>query len=99
MVGREITDLFPRKSSKPGPPVLQVESLNVADPYSGESILSDISFSLQAGEVLGIGGLMGAGRTELLMHLFGAWGHRIAGDVTLRGRVYASPTPRESIRR
>src|SRR5438094_1453912 len=48
MVGREITELFPRKSSTPGPPVLQVENLNVADPHSGESVLFDISFSLQA---------------------------------------------------
>ena len=98
MVGREITDLFPRKSSKPGPPVLQVESLNVADPYSGESILSDISFSLQAGEVLGIGGLMGAGRTELLMHLFGAWGERKSGAVRLDNQELRARKPDEIIR-
>ena len=97
MVGREITELFPRKSSTPGPPVLQVENLNVADPHSGESLLFDISFSLQAGEVLGIGGLMGAGRTELLMHLFGAWGERESGEVRLDGHELRARKPDEII--
>jgi D-xylose transport system ATP-binding protein len=99
MVGREITDLFPRKSSKPGAPVLEVENLNVADPHSGENVLSHISFSLHAGEVLGIGGLMGAGRTELLMHLFGAWGERESGTVRLDGHELRARKPDEIIHR
>jgi D-xylose transport system ATP-binding protein len=49
--------------------------------------------------VLGFGGLMGAGRTELLMHIFGAWGERRSGDVVLRGQPYPRPDPRTSIRR
>ena len=99
MVGREITNLFPRRSSKVGAPVLDVENLNVADPHSGDQILSDISFSLRAGEVLGIGGLMGAGRTELLMHLFGAWGERLSGSVRLDGKELRAMKPDEIIRR
>src|SRR6184192_1054152 len=99
MVGREITDLFPRRRSKLGASALEIENLSVADPHSGERFLADINFSLRRGEVLGVGGLMGAGRTELLMHLFGAWGHRISGVVTLNGRPYPNPSPGASIRR
>ncbi len=96
MVGREIGDLFPRRSSQPGDIILQVDSLTVADAESGATKLHDIQFELRAGEVLGIGGLMGAGRTELLMHLFGAWGRRISGQVRLKGHSTDGWTP-ESI--
>ena len=99
MVGREISDLFPRRGSKPGSPALEVENLTVADPHSGEPFLADISFSLRAGEVLGVGGLMGAGRTELLMHLFGAWGTRLSGSVRLNGWELLARKPEEIIRR
>lgn len=124
MVGREITDLFPRRSSSamtgdaapsprsggptpersagaafPPTPILAVRNLSAAKTKGGPAFLRDISFDLRAGEVLGFGGLMGAGRTELLMHLFGAWGHRTGGEVTLRGEPHARPTPGASIRR
>ncbi|HZA38448.1 MAG TPA: sugar ABC transporter ATP-binding protein [Candidatus Baltobacteraceae bacterium] len=98
MVGREISDLFPRRKSKLGPSALEVENLTVADPHSGKPFLADISFSLRAGEVLGVGGLMGAGRTELLMHLFGAWGTRLSGSVHLNGREVRAREPQEIIR-
>jgi len=98
MVGREITDLFPRRRSKLGASTLEIENLSVADPHSGDCFLADINFSLRAGEVLGIGGLMGAGRTELLMHLFGAWGTRLSGSVRLKGRELRVRKPEEIIR-
>ena len=100
MVGREIGDLFPRKPpAELGGVELVVKDLNVA-PEAGEPpFLADISFSLRRGEVLGFGGLMGAGRTELLMHLFGAWGERVSGEVSVSDKPYPHPTPRESIRR
>ncbi len=67
---------------------------------AGDEILSDISFNVRAGEVLGIGGLMGAGRTELLMHLFGALGTRTAGKVILNGDPLPAKTkPSEAVRR
>jgi len=84
MVGREIGDLFPRRAGAPGETLLAVKGLSVTD-AQGLPRLHDVSFELRAGEVLGIGGLMGAGRTELLMHLFGAWGQRQAGTVELAG--------------
>jgi D-xylose transport system ATP-binding protein len=99
MVGREITNLFPRRRSPRGAPVLEVENLRVADPHSGEKFLCDINLSLRAGEVLGIGGLMGAGRTELLMHLFGAWGERLSGSVRLDSNELRAQKPDEIIRR
>ncbi len=104
MVGRELGDLFPRRQHIQNSEFkiknsLRVESLSVADPRTGQPRLSDISFALAPGEVLGIGGLMGAGRTELLMHLFGAWGRRTAGRVTLEGRELPPLPPAEVLRR
>ena len=98
MVGREIADLFPRRASEPGDVVLQVSGLSAAPDNAAEALLRDISFDLRSGEVLGIGGLMGAGRTELLMHLFGAWGHRLAGSVTLGGKSLPPGPPSRLIR-
>jgi D-xylose transport system ATP-binding protein len=118
MVGREIADMFPRRSGQRAGPVsapahegaaplrsdtntaiMTVRDLEVAATPDESSFLRGITFELRVGEVLGIGGLMGAGRTELLMHLFGAWGYRIRGDVMFRGKSYARPRPRESIAR
>ena len=97
MVGREIGDLFPRRSSQPGDVLLQVKGLTVGDEAADAPRLHDIHLELRAGEVLGIGGLMGAGRTELLMHLFGAWGRRQSGTISLRGRELTRNEPRERI--
>ena len=97
MVGREITELFPRRASEPGEPLLSCEGLGVARP-DGKQVLRDVTFDVRGGEVLGIGGLMGAGRTELLMHLFGAFGKRTAGTAKLCGAPLADP-PYRAIRR
>lgn len=99
MVGREIGDLFPRRTSQPGEVILRVDSLSVNDAETGSARLHDISFELRAGEVLGIGGLMGAGRTELLMHLFGAWGRHVSGSVELNGQTLSRLTPETIIQR
>ena len=78
--------------------LLSVKNLSVTD---GEKPrLRDISFDVRAGEVLGIGGLMGAGRTELLMHLFGLYGRPCGGEVLVGGRALGPrQTPMECIRR
>jgi D-xylose transport system ATP-binding protein len=100
MVGREITDLFPReRPALSGEVLLRVEDLSAAAAPQAGALLQGISLEVRAGEVLGIGGLMGAGRTELLRHLFGAWGVRRCGRVTLCGSDYAEASPQVSIAR
>ncbi|MEO6245218.1 MAG: ATP-binding cassette domain-containing protein, partial [Opitutaceae bacterium] len=93
IVGREITELFPRTVSRLGEVLLRVEKLSAAPAAGVDARLRDISFEVRAGEVLGIGGLMGSGRTELLMHLFGAWGVRLSGRVEFAGRAFDAPSP------
>jgi D-xylose transport system ATP-binding protein len=101
MVGREIRDLFPRRAvgGNGSDVVLRVNNLSVADPHSGRERLTGISFAVAKGEVLGLGGLMGAGRTELLMHLFGAWGRRLSGTVELNGKNLPQLPPAKVLRR
>ncbi len=103
MVGRDLKDLFPRRASSGGDsgraPILRVRDLTVAHPRTRLPVLHGISFQVSPGEVLGIGGLMGAGRSELLMNLFGAWGTRVAGDVELGGEPLPDEKPEQLIRR
>ncbi|MBT7166581.1 MAG: sugar ABC transporter ATP-binding protein, partial [Victivallales bacterium] len=98
MVGREITDLFPRRASAPGEALLAVRDLSVRDAEEGRDLVRDVSFAVHAGEVVGIGGLMGAGRTELLMHLFAGVGQRLGGEVTVAGQSYTGTTPVAAIK-
>ena len=96
MVGREIAELFPRAIRmhiERARPALEVKGLTVTDPRTRQKRLHDVSFAVAPGEVIGIGGLMGAGRTELVMHLFGAWGERTAGTVLLGGKKIGAGEP------
>ncbi len=96
MVGREISDLFPRRAPKLGEVRLEARKLG-ATGEGGLRALTDVSFQVRAGEVLGIGGLMGAGRTELLMHLFGAWGERAGGELKLDGLPLKPNSPGDAL--
>ena len=86
MVGRELTTMFPRRQRPVGETVLEVKHWTVRDPSTDELACDDVSFQVRKGEILGIAGLMGAGRTELVMSVFGAWGRRLGGEVLLSGK-------------
>ena len=92
MVGRELTNRYPPKNNKIGGELLRVEGL------SGEySHLRDVSFVAHKGEVLGIAGLDGSGRTEVLETLFGVATRR-SGEITLNGKKIKNSNARDSIK-
>jgi D-xylose transport system ATP-binding protein len=92
MVGRAVTNLYPRPDTTPGQTALAVEDWQVEDPANpGRFVLRGVSFEVKEGEVLGIGGLMGSGRTALVSSLFGAARGAVAGRLTIRGRASREP--------
>ena len=98
MVGRELEDRFPYHSHEIGEPVLQVRDLSLTD-AKGKKILKNISFDLCRGEILGISGLMGAGRTEMAMTIFGAMEGKKTGTVMLFGEKVDIHSPADAISR
>ena len=99
MVGREVTDIFPESKHEFGSVVLETRNVVV---YSidepDKRVVDNVSFSVRSGEVLGIAGLMGAGRSELLAAIFGAWQGKHSLELELDGRPIKIRTPREAIR-
>ena len=99
MVGREVGDIFPTTSHDFGETVLEVKSLSVYDlDVPDKKLVKDVSFSVRKGEVLGIAGLMGAGRSELLMGIFAAWNGKVTGDVFVEGKEVEIDSPSEAIK-
>lgn len=87
MVGREMTERFPKSKREPGNVLLEVKNLHAVDPNeSSREIVKGASFNLREGEILGIAGLMGSGRTELVMTIFGEYGKITEGTMTLNGK-------------
>ena len=100
MVGRELSDRFPRrKDVKIGEVSMEVEHWNVYHPlYREKKVVDDVSFHVRRGEVVGISGLMGAGRTELAMSIFGhSYGAGISGEVKIDGKPVKLRTVKEAI--
>lgn len=99
MVGREVGDIFPQTSHNFGETAMEVKNLTAYDiDNPNKKLVDNVSFSVKKGEVLGISGLMGAGRSELLMAIFGAWQGKSSGEVFIEGRPVSINSPSEAIK-
>jgi len=100
MVGREITQRFPRVEHTPSEVVLEVTNWNVYNPELPDTkVIDNVSFKVRKGEILGIAGLMGAGRTELAMSIFGAFGVKASGELKLNGEKLQINGPKDAIKK
>ena len=100
MVGREIADRFPKRHGvEIGDVSLEIKNWNVYHPvYTDKKVVDDVSLYVRKGEVLGISGLMGAGRTELAMSVFGrSYGSNITGSIYIDGKQVHLRTVKDAI--
>jgi len=88
MVGREMSDRYPPRTPNIGAPLFEIRSWKVEHPqHAGREVIKGVDMNVRRGEVVGIAGLMGAGRTELAMSVFGrAYGRNVQGQAIMDGR-------------
>ncbi|HKV41790.1 MAG TPA: ATP-binding cassette domain-containing protein [Blastocatellia bacterium] len=99
MVGREVGEIFPQSDHERGEVIFEARNITVEDPnVSAKLLVRDVSFTVRRGEVLGIAGLMGAGRSDLLMAIFGAHAGRTRGEILIDGRKAHIARPSDAIR-
>ena len=91
MVGRSITEFYPDRRNKPAEVILEVKSFN----HTG--VFRDVSFNLRKGEILGVAGLMGAGRTEIMRAIFGVDPHE-SGELVFKGEPLKITKPEDAIK-
>ncbi len=98
MVGREMKERFPKGERHPGEIIFEVNSLEAVDPNnSSRKVLDGVSFNVRRGEILGIAGLMGSGRTELVTTLFGEYGKISNGEIRMEGKHILPKSARQAI--
>ncbi|MGB2908250.1 MAG: sugar ABC transporter ATP-binding protein, partial [Candidatus Aminicenantaceae bacterium] len=98
MVGREISQQFPERSVEIKEERLTVQDFSLPSPaHSQKNIVDNISFSVRSGEILGIAGLQGSGKSELLNGIFGTYGPIAKGKITLDGKPHKIKSPQHSI--
>ncbi len=98
MVGRKLTELYPPRANQPGEVVMEINNFSVNHPFlPGENIVQNISFTVRAGEILGIAGLMGSGRSELVTAVFGAFPDDSQGTMILNGRDTVVDSPEKAL--
>ncbi len=99
MVGRDVGEIFPKAEHERGDVALHVKNTTAYSPdIDDKKLVDDVSFSVRKGEVLGIAGLMGAGRTELLMTVFGAWPGKHSLQIEVGGKTVSISSPADAIR-
>jgi ribose transport system ATP-binding protein len=100
MVGRELSQFFTRHRAPGERILLRVRDLRLdADGAPGRTRIEGVGFDVAEGEIFGLAGLLGAGKTEVLQSLFGAYGSRVHGHVEIEGRPAAIRRPADAIRR
>ena len=99
MVGREINNVYPkREQNEIGEVIFEVKNWNAYDPALGRQILHDINFQIRKGEVVGFAGLMGSGRTELALSVFGnPDGYKLSGEMVFKGEDAHFKLPENAI--
>ncbi|KAI7256700.1 hypothetical protein KC345_g10941 [Hortaea werneckii] len=99
MVGREIDDIYPKRSGqKFGDNVLEVRNWTAFDPKLGRNVVKDVNFHVRKGEIVGIAGLMGSGRTELAQSIFGnPKAYKLQGELFMSGVKKVFKNPRDAI--
>jgi putative multiple sugar transport system ATP-binding protein len=99
MVGRELVDRFPKRTPKIGDVAFEIRNWNVYSPINPDrQIIKDVSIHVREGEVIGLAGLMGAGRTELAMSIFGrSFGAKISGRAVKRAKEISIGSVQQAI--
>ncbi|KUO70526.1 MAG: sugar ABC transporter ATP-binding protein [Clostridia bacterium BRH_c25] len=92
MVGRDLTHRFPEKTNRPGETILKVENLTATYQPS----IQNVSFELRKGEILGVAGLVGSKRTEIVETLFGIR-HKVSGEISIHGKAVKNETSQHAI--
>jgi len=100
MVGRELKDMYPRTKIEKGEPVLELKNFTVTNPVKAdEKLVDSVNFVLHKGEIFGISGLLGAGRTELLSGIFGLYPYNTTGEIKIKSNKTIIRSPKQAIKK